>query len=109
MYYLFCSIISRPIIRLQRILHHISMSRAKLVRPILSYNCLGLFPLPLFDGNTFFEERKTLYHSLGTFMAIAIKQGCPLDLVLNPLLMKLIREGSPSFLSVFGGRFENED
>ena len=66
---------------------------------------IGLFPLQLFTGNAFFEEKKTLYHALGTFMAIAIKQGCPLDLVLNPLLMKLIREGSPSFHSVFGGTF----
>ena len=96
---------NRRTTRLQLILLRINMFRAKLVRPIIFSFRIGLFPLPLFSGNALFEEKKTLYYALGTFMAIAIKQGCPLDLVLNPLLMKLIREGSPSFHSVFGGRF----
>ena len=48
---------------------------------------IGLFPLPLFSGNAFFEEKKTLYHALGTFSIW--RYICQIELILAKHFLKL--------------------
>ena len=67
----------------------------------------GLFPAPLFKDNSLFEDTKTLFYSFGCFMGICLRCGITMDLNLNPLFIKYIKEGFPSIVSMDGGMFYN--
>ena len=55
-----------------------------------------LIPAPLFDTDSLFEEKKSVFYSLGIAVGICLQDHVLMDLPVNPLFLEYLRADVPA-------------